>query len=404
MYISTFNVFPSVPPSTNEYELRTQRISTKLFIIAFSISLIILLLYNSLNKITKTVTVEAPTFMEYAHLNATYSQTLNCPCSKISINYGKFLHGNYTMHQVCTSTFINQTWIRHLSNANETEFLTTICRCPAAYAFQALKSFCNLLHETISNGLIQFYSNQYVSASVVPKTLFESEIESLTNQLRSSLTNNFLLFLATIRDANQVNALVSALQNNYHGTSNGDKKILLSTSRMRNCSCTFPSKCIFPSFQNVNRNPRIYYKRCIVIELLLQSNLECFYNQQCINDLQHQISSSSPINVPALDKSLPSVYSINETIEKLLDKLMIEQWNISATFENYYNQCQPIKCVYTSEINNDIVYIVTSLFGITGGLITVLKFIIPRLVKFIRKKREEQQQPTTGNIRSMFSL
>jgi hypothetical protein len=303
------------------------------------------------------------------------------------------------MHQVCSSIFINQTWIRHLSNASESEFLTGDFQWTGSYAFQALKAFCDLINETISNGLIQFYSSQYVSASVVLQTLFESEIQLLMAQFRSSLTHNFLLFFATIRDTNQANALISALQNNYYAHLSTDGSNIAVNPRIYgDCSCRVTSTCIFPSFINAFRNSSVLYKGCNVIESLLQSTLECFYDQQCINGLQRQISSSSPINVAALDESLPSVHSINATIEKLLDNLMIEQWNISSIFKNYYNECQPIKCVYTLEMNNDMVYIVTSLFGITGGLITVLKFIIPQLVKFIKKKREQQQQPTTGKM------
>jgi hypothetical protein len=106
----------------------------------------------------------------------------------------------------------------------------------------------------------------------------------------------------------------------------------------------------------------------------------------------------------ALNESLSSVYFKNSTIKELLDNLMIEQWNFFSIFENYYNQCQPIKCIYTFETNNDMIYIVTTLFGIVGGLITVLKFIVPRLVKLVRKREEQQQQPIIGKIKLMISL
>jgi hypothetical protein len=142
-----------------------------------------------------------------------------------------------------------------------------------------------------------------------------------------------------------------------------------------------------------------FYTGCNVIESLLQSTLECFYNQQCIEVLKGQMSSYLPVSVTALDESLPSVYFMNSTIAELLNNLMIEQWDVSPIFENYYNACHPIKCTYTLEMNNNLIYIVTTLFGIAGGLITVLKFIVPQLVKLVRKKRE-QQQPITGKIKS----
>jgi hypothetical protein len=91
------------------------------------------------------------------------------------------------------------------------------------------------------------------------------------------------------------------------------------------------------------------------------------------------------MNVTALDSSLPSQYFINSTIEDLINHLMVEQWNSSLIYDSYYNECQPAQCSYTYVTTNDIIYIVTTLIGLVGGLITVLKLVVPRLVKlFVR--------------------
>jgi hypothetical protein len=135
-----------------------------------------------------------------------------------------------------------------------------------------------------------------------------------------------------------------------------------------------------------------------MIEALLQSNLECFYNQSCINRLYDYFSSSnSSINATALDTSLPSQYCINSTIKQLLDNLMIEEWNGTWMYDRYYNECQPTQCTYTIKTKNAAVYIVTTVVGLVGGLITILKLIVPRVVKFVRKKRQHRQA-TTGKM------
>ncbi len=411
-YLRNLNFFPSVPPSTDRYKIQTQRISTRLFIIIFSISLVILLLYTSLIRVTETVSVEAPTLIEYANLNSTYSPTLTCPCSKVSINYGKFLHVDHTLHQVCSSIFVNQTWIEYLRYSLKGNWFLGDFRWTGIYAFQALRTFCDLIEKTISDRLIQFYSNQYVSASVVPQKLFEPETKSLIDQFRSSLTTNFLLSLSMIRDTTQANALFSALQNNYLLHLGGfNFQASTSPKNYDNCSCVSSFACISQSsIYDFARDISLFdipnfYKGCYVIESLLQSTLECFYNQQCIDDLQGQISSSSPVSVTVLDESLPSVYFMNSTIKELLDSLMIEQWNVSPIFENYYNECQPIKCTYILDTNNDMIYIFTTLFGIAGGLTTVLRLILPRLIKLIRKKKQQQpqQQMTTGKLKTKTS-
>jgi hypothetical protein len=99
--------------------------------------------------------------------------------------------------------------------------------------------------------------------------------------------------------------------------------------------------------------------------------------------------------VTPLNESLLNVYSIHSTIREIVDNMMIEEWNVSSIFENYYNVCQPIQCTYTLETKNDMIYIFITLFGIAGGLTTVLELILPRLIKLIRKK-ERQQQVTTS--------
>ncbi len=395
-YFRNLNIFPSVPPSTEEYALQTQRISTRLFIIIFLASLAILLLYTALIKVRKIVTVKKPTFIEYAPLSSTYSQSLRCPCSKISINYGEFLHVDYTLHQVCSSIYVDEDWMKHLMVLDRDSYHWMDFRWTGIHAFQALKSLCDLIKETISYRLIQFYSNQYVTLSIVPETLLKSQTQSFVDQMRSSLTNNFLLSLAMIRDATQANALMSTLQNNYYlNKQNSSRKATVHFRRIIDCLCSFSFACIsqssildYPSTMSLFDIPN-FYTGCYVIESLLQSNLQCFYTQECIVTLRRLIVSSSPMTVTALNAS-SSVYSKNSTIQKLVDNLMIEQWNTTTVFESYYSACRPIQCTYTLETNNDMIYIFTTLFGIAGGLTTILKLILPRLIEFIRKKQRQQ--------------
>jgi hypothetical protein len=218
--------------------------------------------------------------------------------------------------------------------------------------------------------------------------------------------NSFLSARLMIRDTTQANALLSALKTNYVLYHAGAPDLVLSATMVysRNCSCGSSSTCSQPAFiDNIAMIPDLFdvpgfFVGCSMIEALLPSTLECFYSQPCIDQLQSYLNISSRMNVIALDASLPSQYTENTTIEELVNSLMIEQWNLSTTYENYYNECRPLQCTYILETRNNVVYIVTTLFG---GLTTTLKFILPRLIKLIRKKRQQQQQqPTTGKINS----
>ncbi|CAF1140639.1 unnamed protein product [Adineta ricciae] len=126
-----------------------------------------------------------------------------------------------------------------------------------------------------------------------------------------------------------------------------------------------------------------FYIGCYIIESLLQSDLRCFYDQSCLTQLLFYISPSAPLNLIALDKSLLVRSFVNSTIENLMNQLMVEQWTPSPMFENYYSECMPTKCAYTIETKSTIIYIITVVIGLIGGLTTALKLIVPRLVQFI---------------------
>ncbi len=259
-----------------------------------------------------------------------------------------------------------------------------------------LRIYCVSINRTISDSLTRFYSDQYISTSVVRQELFELETKSVTDQFRSSITSRFLSSLSMIRDTTQANALLSAYRTNYLVYLEGDTNLIWLYHRSYDdCNCSSSSTCTEQSTVLISFSPALFFTVpgfCYVIESLLQSTLECFFNQQCIDQLQGYISPSSSMMVTALDLSLPSLYSTNSTIQELVDSLMIEQWNVSVNYEKYYNECRPIQCIYTFETRNDLIYIVTTLFAIAGGLTTVLKFILPRLMKLFRKKRREEQQ------------
>jgi hypothetical protein len=390
-FCQNLNLFPSVPPSTNEYDCRNERISTRVFIFFFILILTILLFYTSFVNVTKTVNIKTPTLAQYSNLYATYPQTLTCPCTTISINYGKFLHVEYSFHQVCSSMFVNENWTDYLATfADHKLMVVEDFRWTGTYTFQTLSVFCNVINETISDNLISFYSNQYISAFVISSELFQTQITSLVDQFKSSIINSFLLSLSTIRSTNQGNSLFSVLQTNYEfGKSDG--YVYGQANKYSGCQCAYSATCVEPSaIFNSSSEAIIFsvpglYIGCFVIEALLQSTMECFYNQTCINQLQSYLNSSLPMNVTALDTSLPTQYFINSTIEELLDNLMVEQWNSSQLYDSYYNECQPAQCTYTYVTKNDIIYIVTTLVGLVGGLITVLELVVPRLVKlFVR--------------------
>ncbi|CAF1580352.1 unnamed protein product, partial [Didymodactylos carnosus] len=54
--------------------------------------------------------------------------------------------------------------------------------------------------------------------------------------------------------------------------------------------------------------------------------------------------------------------------------------------------CAPQECTYTYSGHNNVVYIVTTVIGLIGGLTKVLQVIIPPIVEFVRKKKRPKQE------------
>ena len=389
LFLQNLNLFPSVPPIIDEYNLQNQRISTRLFIFLLTISLSILLLYTSLINTTQTVNIKAPLLQEYLQLYNLHSQTLACECTQISINYEKFIHIDYKFHQVCHSDFVTQDWIDYLATSYGSYSVSfDDFRATSSSTFQGLNTLCILVNQTISNRLHQFYSRQYVSATVTSSNVFQLQTKVFISQFKLSTTTEILLSLFMIRKTTQSNSLFSGGLTNY-----GPRVIygvlVRNPQWYGDCSCASSATCVSestiydPSDDTVLFSLPNFYIGCYTIEALLQSDLQCFYNQTCIDNLQSYFQVSSIMNVTALDMSLSNHFLENATIESILNELMVEEWNSSSMYDKYYNECQPKQCSYTRTTKNSAIYIVTTVIGLIGGLITVLKLVVPRLVEFI---------------------
>ncbi|CAF1102361.1 unnamed protein product [Didymodactylos carnosus] len=82
---------------------------------------------------------------------------------------------------------------------------------------------------------------------------------------------------------------------------------------------------------------------------------------------------------------------------------MVEEWNSNASFSSYYKQCAPQECTYTYSGHNNVVYIVTTIIGLVGGLTKVLQVIIPPTVEFVRKKKRPKQEVAALFILTVYT-
>jgi hypothetical protein len=399
------------------HDMRNQRISTRVFIIFMFITLSILVLYTSLTIVTQTITIKQPTVCAYTELQTKYSQTLICPCTQISIDQQNFISFHPTFHQICSSDFISTQWIDYLIALDDVLADSLDLRSIGPSYFSTLLSFCNLSLETINNALIIFNSTKYVTKNVQQTDLFQSQTEQIVNLFKKTTTNSFLQALSMDRQIISGNALFSALFTNYFyitvGNNSFDQVFSASiytpndsSNGSTNCSCKhFPSTCGQSTgiYTLSLYNPLLLFSvpglwiGCYAVESLFRSTFECYFNQSCIDKIYQLIHSKSshPFNATALIyNSSTTQYMITTQIQEIIEQLMIEQWNNQISFSSYYEQCNPVVCVYTYNTQGDLAYVFTITIGLIGGLTTIFIIIIPPVVAFLRRRKRPQSIET----------
>jgi hypothetical protein len=134
---------------------------------------------------------------------------------------------------------------------------------------------------------------------------------------------------------------------------------------------------------------------CFTIDSLLLSTLECFYLDSCLSVLYNTIN----ITLSAMDTGLtwfqihPLVYDRessrfppNTSLSIIVREIMIEQWNLSASFDRYYEACAPVYCMYSySTRASSFIEIIIKLVSMVGGLTVALRLITPQLIKLVFK-------------------
>lgn len=81
-----------------------------------------------------------------------------------------------------------------------------------------------------------------------------------------------------------------------------------------------------------------------------------------------------------------SRFSADTPLGVMIDELMVDQWNVALNYSAYYQQCQPLQCSYTSMVDGTLLYVLSTIVGLFGGLVTILKIFVPSIVRFARNR------------------
>jgi hypothetical protein len=142
---------------------------------------------------------------------------------------------------------------------------------------------------------------------------------------------------------------------------------------------------------------------CSLIDGLRMSSLECFFSSSCIASIiahlnyYTQMDGSPPINfstasapnliIPPLNSDTISRFLKTTLVSEIMDKQFIESWNTTMSYEKYFAVCAPSICRYEYTQRQGILYVITTLLALYGGLTIGLRLVIWELTKLGRSIR-----------------
>ncbi|CAF1219622.1 unnamed protein product [Adineta ricciae] len=132
----------------------------------------------------------------------------------------------------------------------------------------------------------------------------------------------------------------------------------------------------------------------------LASTLQCLYDQQCLNLIQHYTNYQKSID-PLSTENL-SQFPNNVSIRERVNHVFIERWSTDTDYPSYYERCLPSVCTYSRIENFNMFYTINIIFDLQGGLSIVLKWISSKLVRIglkiyhHRKKRATSIHPASS--------
>ncbi|CAF1413027.1 unnamed protein product [Adineta ricciae] len=368
---------------------------------------------------TTSVTLYSPSQSDFEQLIQKYPSTLSCSCSQTSIRHDRFLSFHPQYHPICSSQFINQTFISSISNVNVSNYYNKDYRVSASSHFQILALLCRTSQQMISDSLKKFFSQYLSTTEVISIEVFDAQMDYLVGKLKTTSVNDQQHTSDFLQLNIFHNGISSALQTNYVVIKPIETVFYSGSNRYFfgniSCTCNINIKCIAPAiiYQHITTTLKYnsssdslsivpYIKvllripgikvGCLPYNSLLQSTLECFYNQLCINQIQKHISAFSLVS-PLL---LSSHFSQNTTVNDLSHDLFIESWNEKRNFSAYYESCAPQSCTYSYDRRFNLLYVIVTLISIFGSLKMILYFCAPFIIKLFRRIQKKKCCSTTS--------
>ena len=399
-------------------DIKQQFWTSRIYILCLSLGVAILTFYTVLSVQQKSIDMKNPTLKTALHLQlqGEYNASLQCQCTQINIPYGGLIQLQPIYHQLCSSFVVSDFWAYHVRALLQFYPEIPLHRLDFRHTYQTfylLWRLCTLINETVATSIQTFDQTQLVTSYLLSADLFENQMFAIIRKFQTELVKSLLRFFQLTRNITYVNQYFSTANigpleiiyprttsfsiHSYSGE-NGNTSYT--------CSCandiTCKSQLGLYNTQYISTPKSLVaglYRACFALESLLQSTLECFYDDQdCLtNVLNFYNDSDIPNDIIRLNSSLNSRFKTNSTIGSLFAAFFIEYWNQSLNYSSYFSLCRPATCNYKIFRSNSPLETATLVLGLVGGLSVSLRLLIPFIVSIVLGLTQSRQQQNMGS-------
>ena len=331
-------------------------------------------------------------------------------------------------HKICSTKYVKDYWLpyfRPFDNEIKSSQLITIDFREYGSAFlNLINNLCDTANETLENALLVFRSTQLATINSLSREQFQQESKRRLEEFKKQTISSFVYLIQLIRSSIQTNQLVEVTSANAGPLAIFNDQTLKwsfhfqprRTLYTNNCSCALSNQCIRSigfhfRRDKISRQSNItipgLFIGCFIIDSILLSTLECFYDKKCIKLIIDNYDFDLVGSLPPLDIRARHIQPLrpensrfypNTKINEIFSQLFIEEWNDSSNFTSYYTRCQPLKCTYTVQQRFDRAYMLAIMLGFYGGLSVILEIVLPTLVRQIIKRRSKSKEQIQRDI------
>jgi hypothetical protein len=215
-FLIELNLFSDDPFWSSTLTYREQIVSTRLFIILLSIFVSVVMIYTSLTVQTHEKTFTKFSISDFERLEKEYRNTINVPCSSVSIEYNKFLELSPKYHEVCKSVFVSSKWISSLFLLNATSHNILDYRTFSFSQFRSLRLLCRIARQSVKDAHRTFNSTNLINLHLYSRIQFNEIASVLSNNLQTNVLNNERRTVNIVSTITGQNRLFSALRTNYY--------------------------------------------------------------------------------------------------------------------------------------------------------------------------------------------